>query len=174
MLAVLVVWLFLRDWRATFVSAVALPLSVIPTFIGMYLLGFSLNVVTLLALSLVIGILVDDAIVEVENIVRHLRMGKSPYQAAMEAADEIGLAVIATTFTLIAVFLPTAFMSGVAGQVLQAVRLDRSARGVRVAGRRAGADADDGGLHAEAGHRPRAGRRRWMMRAYLRTGRAGA
>jgi multidrug efflux pump subunit AcrB len=115
-LAVLVVWLFLRDWRATFVSAVALPMSVIPAFIGMYLLGFSINVVTLLALSLVIGILVDDAIVEVENIVRHLRMGKTPYQAAMEAADEIGLAVIATTFTLIAVFLPTAFMSGVAGK----------------------------------------------------------
>jgi multidrug efflux pump subunit AcrB len=116
LLAVVVVWLFLRDWRATFVSAVALPLSVIPAFIGMYLLGFSINVVTLLALSLVIGILVDDAIVEVENIVRHLRMGKSPYQAAMEAADEIGLAVIATTFTLIAVFLPTAFMSGIAGK----------------------------------------------------------
>jgi len=115
-LAVIVVWLFLRDWRATFVSAVALPLSVIPAFIGMAWLGFSINVVTLLALSLVIGILVDDAIVEVENIVRHLRMGKTPYQAAMEAADEIGLAVIATTFTLVAVFLPTAFMSGIAGK----------------------------------------------------------
>ncbi|WP_404300888.1 efflux RND transporter permease subunit [Alicycliphilus denitrificans] len=115
-LAVVVVWLFLRNWRATIVSAVALPLSVIPAFIGMYLLGFSINIITLLALSLVVGILVDDAIVEVENIVRHLRMGKSPYQAAMEAADEIGLAVIATTFTLIAVFLPTAFMSGIAGR----------------------------------------------------------
>jgi multidrug efflux pump subunit AcrB len=115
-LAVLVVWLFLRSWRATFVSAVALPMSVIPAFAGMYLLGFSVNVVTLLALSLVVGILVDDAIVEVENIVRHLRMGKTPYQAALEAADEIGLAVIATTFTLIAVFLPTAFMSGIAGK----------------------------------------------------------
>ena len=115
-LAVLVVWLFLRDWRATFVSAVALPLSVIPAFIGMYWLGFSINIITLLAMSLVIGILVDDAIVEVENIVRHLRMGKSPYQAAMEAADEIGLAVVATTFTLVAVFLPTAFMSGIAGK----------------------------------------------------------
>jgi multidrug efflux pump subunit AcrB len=115
-LAVIVVWLFLRDWRATLVSAVALPMSVIPAFIGMYVLGFSVNIISLLALSLVIGILVDDAIVEVENIVRHLRMGKSPYQAAMEAADEIGLAVIATTFTLIAVFLPTAFMSGVAGR----------------------------------------------------------
>jgi multidrug efflux pump subunit AcrB len=116
LLAVLVVWLFLRDWRATFISAVALPLSVIPSFLGMYYLGFSLNVVTLLALSLVIGILVDDAIVEVENIVRHQRMGKSAYQAAMEAANEIGLAVIATTFSLVAVFLPTAFMSGVAGR----------------------------------------------------------
>ncbi len=116
LLAVLVVWLFLRDLRATFVSAVALPLSVIPAFIGMNYLGFSINVVTLLALSLVIGILVDDAIVEVENIVRHLRMGKSPYQAAMEAADEIGVAVIAITFTLIAVFLPTAFMSGIVGK----------------------------------------------------------
>ena len=116
LLAVLVVGLFLRDWRATFVSAVALPLSAIPAFLGMYLLGFSINVVTLLALSLVVGILVDDAIVEVENIVRHLRMGKTPYQAAMEAADEIGLAVIATTFTLVAVFLPTAFMSGIAGK----------------------------------------------------------
>jgi multidrug efflux pump subunit AcrB len=116
LLAVLVVWLFLSDWRATIVSAVALPLSVIPAFIGMHLLGFSINIITLLALSLVVGILVDDAIVEVENIVRHLRMGKSPYQAAMEAANEIGLAVIATTFTLIAVFLPTAFMSGIVGR----------------------------------------------------------
>ncbi len=115
-LAVLVVFLFLRDWRATFVAAVALPLSVIPAFIGMNYLGFSINIITLLALSLVIGVLVDDAIVEIENIVRHLRMGKTPYQAAMEAADEIGLAVIATTFTLVAVFLPTAFMSGIAGR----------------------------------------------------------
>jgi multidrug efflux pump subunit AcrB len=115
-LAVLVVWLFLRDFRATIVSAVALPLSAIPAFIGMHYLGFTINVVTLLAMSLVIGILVDDAIVEVENIVRHMRMGKTPYQAAMEAADEIGLAVVATTFTLIAVFLPTAFMSGIPGK----------------------------------------------------------
>ncbi len=116
LLAVLVVWLFLRNGRATFVAAVALPMSVLPALIGMYAFGFSVNTVTLLALSLVVGILVDDAIVEVENIVRHLRMGKTPYQAAMEAADEIGLAVIATTFTLIAVFLPTAFMSGVVGK----------------------------------------------------------
>ncbi|MGI9152962.1 MAG: efflux RND transporter permease subunit, partial [Rubrivivax sp.] len=116
-LAVLVVWAFLRSWRATLVAAVALPLSVIPAFALMhYVFGFSINVVTLLSLSLVVGILVDDAIVEIENIMRHLRMGKTPLQAAMEAADEIGLAVIATTFTLIAVFLPTAFMSGVPGK----------------------------------------------------------
>ena len=115
-LAVIVVFLFLRDWRATFVSATALPLSLIPAFIGMSYLGFSLNTVTLLSMSLVIGILVDDAIVEIENIMRHLRMGKTPMQAAIEAADEIGLAVVATTFTLIAVFLPTAFMSGIAGK----------------------------------------------------------
>jgi multidrug efflux pump subunit AcrB len=116
-LAVLVVWLFLRSWRATFVAATALPLSIIPAFAAMhYLFGFSLNVVTLLSMSLVVGILVDDAIVEIENIERHLAMGKTPFQAAMEAADEIGLAVIATTFTLIAVFLPTAFMAGVPGK----------------------------------------------------------
>lgn len=116
LLAVLAVWLFLRDVRATLVSAVALPMSIIPAFVGMYFFGFTINGVTLLALSLVVGILVDDAIVEVENIVRHLQSGKSPYRAAMEAADEIGLAVVATTFTLIAVFLPTAFMSGIAGK----------------------------------------------------------
>jgi len=116
LLAVVVVFLFLRNIRATIVAAVALPLSVIPTFLGMYLFGFSLNIISLLALSLVIGVLVDDAIVEVENIIRHLRMGKTPYEAAMEAADEIGLAVVATTFTLIAVFLPTAFMGGIVGQ----------------------------------------------------------
>ena len=115
-LAVVVVWLFLRNWRATLVSAVALPMSVLPAFLGMYLFGFTLNVVSLLALMLVIGVLVDDAIVEIENIERHLGVGKTPYQAAMEAADEIGLAVVATTFTLIAVFLPTAFMSGIVGR----------------------------------------------------------
>jgi multidrug efflux pump subunit AcrB len=115
-LAVVVVWFFLRDWRATLVSAVALPLSALPAFYVMYLMGFTLNVVTLLSLSLVIGVLVDDAIVEIENIMRHLTQGKTPLEAAREAADEIGLAVIATTFTLIAVFLPTAFMSGVVGK----------------------------------------------------------
>lgn len=125
-LAVLVVFWFLRDWRATLVSAVALPLSVIPTFAAMHYLGFSLNTVTLLALALVIGILVDDAIVEVENTIRHLRMGKKPLQAAMEAADEIGLAVIATTLTLVAVFLPTAFMSGIPGKFFRQFGLTAS------------------------------------------------
>ncbi|MBC7573989.1 MAG: efflux RND transporter permease subunit [Herminiimonas sp.] len=114
-LAVLVVWWFLRDWRATLVAAAALPLSVIPTFLGLSYFGYTLNTVTLLSLALVVGVLVDDAIVEIENISRHLRMGKTPMQAAMEAADEIGMAVIATTFALVAVFLPTAFMGGVPG-----------------------------------------------------------
>lgn len=118
-LAIIVVWLFLRDWRATILSAVALPLSVIPTFLVMYFAGFSLNIVTLLALSLVVGILVDDAIVEIENIARHLKMGKRPIDAALEAANEIGLAVIATTFTLVSVFLPTAFMSGIPGLIFR-------------------------------------------------------
>ena len=116
LLAVLVVFLFLRDWRATLISALAMPLSALPTFWALQMMGFSLNLVSLLAITLATGVLVDDAIVEIENIVRHLRMGKTPFQAAMEAADEIGLAVIATTFTLIAVFLPTAFMSGVVGK----------------------------------------------------------
>ena len=119
LLAIVVVWLFLRDWRATLLSAIALPLSIIPTFLVMYFADFSLNTISLLALSLVVGILVDDAIVEVENIARHLRMGKSPFAAAMEAADEIGLAVIATTLTLVAVFLPTAFMSGIPGLIFR-------------------------------------------------------
>ncbi len=114
-LAVLVVWWFLRDWRATLVAAAALPLSVMPAFLGLYLFGYTLNTVTLLSMALVVGVLVDDAIVEIENIARHLRMGKTPMEAAMEAADEIGMAVIATTFALVAVFLPTAFMGGVPG-----------------------------------------------------------
>ncbi|MEO8671975.1 MAG: efflux RND transporter permease subunit [Tahibacter sp.] len=116
LLAVLVVWWFLRDWRSTWVSAVALPLSIIPTFLVMWLFGFSLNLITLLALAVVVGILVDDAIVEVENIDRHLAMGKTPKQAALDAADEIGLAVIATSATLAAVFVPVAFMPGIAGK----------------------------------------------------------
>ncbi|QEE42271.1 MULTISPECIES: efflux RND transporter permease subunit [unclassified Methylobacterium] len=115
-LAVIVVLLFLRDWRATLIAAVALPLSVLPTFWVMSTLGFSLNAVSLLAITLVTGILVDDAIVEIENIVRHMRMGKSPYRASLEAADEIGLAVIAITATIIAIFSPVSFMGGIAGQ----------------------------------------------------------
>jgi multidrug efflux pump subunit AcrB len=115
-LAVIVVFLFLRDWRATIISAIAIPLSAIPTFWIMELLGFSLNQISLLALGLVAGVLVDDAIVEIENIVRHMRMGKSAYQAAMEAADEIGLAVLATTMAIVAVFLPVGIMPGVSGQ----------------------------------------------------------
>ena len=116
-LAIIVVWLFLRDWRATLVSSVALPLSVIPTFwVLHYVAGYTLNVMTMLALSLVVGILVDDAIVEVENIVRHLRTGKSPIKAAEDAVQEIGLAVVATSMTLCAVFLPVAFMPGIPGK----------------------------------------------------------
>ncbi len=115
-LAVLVVLAFLKNWRATLISAVALPLSAIPTFWAMDMLGFSLNLVSFLALTLATGILVDDAIVEIENIARHIRMGKTPYRAAIEAADEIGLAVIATTLTIVAVFVPVSFMPGIPGQ----------------------------------------------------------
>ena len=115
LLAIVVVWFFLRNGRATLIAAVALPLSILPAFMVMYYFGYTLNVVTLLALSLVIGILVDDAIVEIENIIRHQGLGKSSIEAAGEAAEEIGLAVIATTLTLVAVFLPTAFLSGYAG-----------------------------------------------------------
>lgn len=115
-LAVIVVLLFLRNWRATLIAAVALPLSAIPTFWIMDIMGFSLNLVSFLALTLATGILVDDAIVEIENIARHIKMGKTPYRAALEAADEIGLAVIATSFTIIAVFVPVSFMPGIPGQ----------------------------------------------------------
>lgn len=115
-LAIIVVFLFLRNWRATLITAVALPLSVIPTFIVMDLLGFSLNTVSLLGITLVTGILVDDAIVEIENIVRHIQMGKPAYEASEEAASEIGLTVIAISFTIVAVFAPVSFMSGIAGQ----------------------------------------------------------
>ena len=115
-LAVVVVFLFLRDWRATMISALAIPLSAIPTFWFMDMLGFTLNGISLLALSLVAGVLVDDAIVEIENIVRHMRMGKSAYQASIDAADEIGLAVLATTMAIVAVFLPVALMPGISGQ----------------------------------------------------------
>ncbi|MBL8201169.1 MAG: efflux RND transporter permease subunit [Chromatiales bacterium] len=115
LLAVLVVWLFLRDWRATWISALALPLSVLPTFAVMSWLGYSLNLLSLLAFAVVIGVLVDDAIVEIENIAQHRAMGKTPRQAAIDAADEIGIAVIATSATLAAVFVPVAFMPGEIG-----------------------------------------------------------
>jgi hydrophobe/amphiphile efflux-1 (HAE1) family protein len=115
-LAIIVVFIFLRDLRATIVAAIALPLSIIPAFWAMDAMGFSLNLVSLLAITIVTGILVDDAIVEIENIIRHMRMGKSPYRASLEAADEIGLAVIAITTTIIAVFTPVSFMGGIAGQ----------------------------------------------------------
>ena len=116
LLAVVIVFVFLRDWRSTIISALAIPLSAIPTFWIMDLLGFTLNNMTLMALSLVAGVLVDDAIVEIENIVRHMRMGKSAYQAAIDAADEIGLAVLATTMAIVAVFLPVGLMPGISGQ----------------------------------------------------------
>ncbi|MGY3287623.1 multidrug efflux pump subunit AcrB [Bradyrhizobium sp. LM3.6] len=115
-LAVIIVLLFLRDLRATVIAAISLPLSIFPAFWAMDLLGFSLNLVSFLAITLSTGILVDDAIVEIENIVRHMNMGKSPYRAALEAADEIGLAVIAISLTIIAIFAPASFMSGIAGQ----------------------------------------------------------
>ncbi|MFT7447746.1 efflux RND transporter permease subunit [Sulfitobacter sp.] len=115
-LAIIVVFLFLRNWRATIITAVALPLSIIPTFMVMQYLGFSLNTVSLLGITLVTGILVDDAIVEIENIVRHIQMGKPAYEASEEAASEIGLTVIAISFTIVAVFAPVSFMSGIAGQ----------------------------------------------------------
>ena len=115
-LAVIIVFLFLRDIRATIIAAISLPLSIFPAFWAMDMLGFSLNLVSFLAITLSTGILVDDAIVEIENIVRHMRMGKSPYRAALEAADEIGLAVIAISLTIIAIFAPASFMSGIAGQ----------------------------------------------------------
>jgi hydrophobe/amphiphile efflux-1 (HAE1) family protein len=116
LLAVVVVFVFLRDLRATIVTAVALPLSIIPTFWAMDAIGFSINLVSLLAITLVTGILVDDAIVEIENIVRHMRMGKSAWRASLEAADEIGLAVIAISLSIVAIFSPVSFMGGIAGQ----------------------------------------------------------
>ncbi|SLJ93478.1 efflux RND transporter permease subunit [Novosphingobium mathurense] len=122
-LAIVIVYLFLRDWRATFISAIAIPLSAIPTFWFMDMMGFTLNFLSLLALSLVAGVLVDDAIVEIENIVRHMRMGKTAYQASIDAADEIGLAVVATTFSIVAVFLPVGLMPGIPGQFFKAFGL---------------------------------------------------
>ncbi|MDR7116541.1 efflux RND transporter permease subunit [Caulobacter sp. BE254] len=116
LLASLVVFLFLREWRATLITAIAMPVSLIPTFAFMAVMGFSLNVVTLLALTLVIGILVDDAVVEIENIEKRVSRGQRPFHAAMEGADSIGLAVVATTFTIVAVFVPVSYMPGTPGQ----------------------------------------------------------
>ncbi|MBO3459177.1 efflux RND transporter permease subunit [Aetokthonos hydrillicola Thurmond2011] len=115
-LAVIVIYIFLKDWRSTVIAGLAIPLSIIPTFAVMQWFNFSLNNLSLLALALVVGILVDDAIVEIENIVRHIKQGKSPFRAAIDAADEIGLAVVATTMTIVAVFLPVGFMGGIPGQ----------------------------------------------------------
>ncbi|MEH2351043.1 MAG: efflux RND transporter permease subunit [Nostoc sp.] len=118
-LAVIVILVFLRDWRATLITAVALPLSIIPTFAVQQALGYTLNNMTLLALALAVGNLVDDAVVEIENMERHIAMGKSAWDAAFESADEVGLAVIASSATIIAVFMPVAFMGGIPGQFFQ-------------------------------------------------------
>lgn len=115
-LAVIVVGIFLRDWRSTLITAMALPLSIIPTFWVIKTLGYTLNSMSLLALTLAVGNLVDDAIVEIENAERHIRMGKTPFQAALDSTAEVGLAVITTTATIVAVFIPVAFMGGVPGQ----------------------------------------------------------
>ncbi len=138
--------LFLRNWRATLITAIAIPLSAIPTFYIMDLLGFSLNLVSFLALTLATGILVDDAIVEIENIARHIRMGKTPYRAAIEAADEIGLAVIATTFTIVAVFVPVSFMPGIPGQYFRQFGITVALGGPVLADGCASHNADDGRL----------------------------
>jgi multidrug efflux pump subunit AcrB len=170
LLAVVVVFLFLRNWRATLISAIALPLSAIPTFWVMDMMGFSLNLISFLALTLATGILVDDAIVEIENIARHIKMGKTPYRAAIEAADEIGLAVIATTFTIIAVFVPVSFMPGIPGQyfiqfgltvafsVLFSLLVARLITPMMAAYL----------MRAEDGHDDDHAREGWIMRAYTR------
>ncbi|MEH2262626.1 efflux RND transporter permease subunit [Nostoc sp.] len=119
LLAVIVILVFLRNWRATLITAVALPLSIIPTFAVQQALGYTLNNMTLLALALAVGNLVDDAVVEIENMERHIAMGKSPWEAAFESSDEVGLAVIASSATIIAVFMPVAFMGGIPGQFFQ-------------------------------------------------------
>jgi hydrophobic/amphiphilic exporter-1 (mainly G- bacteria), HAE1 family len=116
LLTVLIVFLFLGSWRSTIITGLALPISVIATFVALYAFGFTLNYMTLMALSLCIGLLIDDAIVVRENIVRHIHMGKNHYAAAREGTEEIGLAVLATTFSIVAVFVPIAFMSGIVGK----------------------------------------------------------
>ena len=162
MLAVLVVWLFLRDWRATLVSAAALPLSIMPTFGAMYFLGFTLNVVTLLSLSLVVGILVDDAIVEIENIVRHLRMGKTPVPGGDGGGRRDRPRGHRDQLHADRGVPADRVHERHARQVLRAVRLDRGDRGVLLAGRRADADADDGRLHAAQAGEGASQQPRWL------------
>ncbi|MBU0588935.1 MAG: efflux RND transporter permease subunit [Gammaproteobacteria bacterium] len=116
LLTVLIVFLFLNSWRSTVITGLTLPIALIGTFLFMYMFGFTINMITLMALSLCVGLLIDDAIVVRENIVRHVQMGKTPYQAAMDGTEEIGLAVLATTFSIVAVFLPIGFMGGIIGK----------------------------------------------------------
>ncbi|MEO0801908.1 MAG: efflux RND transporter permease subunit [Cyanobacteria bacterium J06642_2] len=118
-LAVVVVAIFLKNWRATLITALALPLSIIPTFAVLQAFGYTLNSMTLLAFTLAVGNLVDDAIVEIENVERHIRMGKHPFRAAIDSTAEVGLAVVTTTATVVAVFIPVAFMGGIPGQFFQ-------------------------------------------------------
>jgi len=115
-LTVLIVFLFLNSWRSTVITGLTLPIALIGTFLFMYAFGFTVNMITLMALSLCVGLLIDDAIVVRENIVRHVQMGKTPFQAAMEGTQEIGLAVLATTLSIVAVFLPIGFMGGIVGK----------------------------------------------------------
>ncbi len=116
LLTVLIVFLFLNSWRSTVITGLTLPIAIIGTFLFMYIFGFTINMITLMALSLCVGLLIDDAIVVRENIVRHVQMGKTPYQAAMDGTQEIGLAVLATTLSIVAVFLPIGFMGGIIGK----------------------------------------------------------
>ena len=115
-LTVLIVFLFLNSWRSTVITGLTLPIALIGTFLFMYVFGFTINIITLMALSLCVGLLIDDAIVVRENIVRHVQMGKSAHDAALDGTDEIGLAVLATTLSIVAVFLPIGFMGGIVGK----------------------------------------------------------
>ena len=171
-LAALVVWLFLRDWRATAITAVAMPVSLIPTFAFMALVGFSLNIVTLLALTLVIGILVDDAIVEIENIEKRVHAGMRPYAAAMEGADQIGLAVVATTVGHRRGVPAGLLHARHPGPVLQGVRPHRLGGGAVLAGGGAPADAAAGRLLPEAEARQAARAAAGALRAHAAPGRS--
>ena len=123
LMAVLIVFVFMRDWRSTLITSLALPTSVIATFFFIWLAGFSLNMMTLMGISLVIGILIDDAVVVRENIYRHMERGEDPMTAARLGTSEIGLAVMATTFAILAVFLPVGFMGGIVGQFFKSFAL---------------------------------------------------